>query len=94
MKLKGKVIKNGFRESGTSKAGNQWERASIVISTEGAYPKSVYITTSKNVEQFASLPIGGVYVFDIDIESREFNGRWYTSVSAWQWTEENPQTNF
>ena len=85
MEIKGKVIKNLGLQSGTSKAGKAWSKASIVIETEGQYPKKVVLDNMKNAEDFGRLTVGFVGVFHIEISSNEFNGRWYTSVNCWKW---------
>ena len=85
MEIKGRVVASLGVQSGTSKAGNAWSKATIVIETEGQYPKKVALDNMKNAGAFASIPIGAAGTFSIDIESREFNGRWFTSVNCYKW---------
>lgn len=30
-------------------------------------------------------PIGSMLTAHINIESREYNGKWYTNINAWKW---------
>ena len=69
--------------SGVSKAGNPWQKGELVVETEGEYPKKIALSNMKNAEEFARLPIGALVKFKIDIESREYNGKWYTNVNAY-----------
>lgn len=87
MEIKGTVIKVLPIESGVSKSTNkEWKRATIVVQYgEGQYPKNVAVSNMKNAEEFASLKEGEVVNLHIDVDSREFNGRWYTSVNCWKW---------
>ena len=85
MEIKGKIIQNLGIQSGTSKSGKAWAKASILIETEGQYPKKVVLDNMKNAEEFSKLAVGFVGVFHIEINSNEFNGRWYTSVNCWKW---------
>lgn len=87
MHLEAVVIRSLGVQSGTSKAGNPWEKASIVVETQGQYPKKIALSNMKRAQEFAALPIGSMYKFGIDIESREFNGRFYTDVSAYSWEQ-------
>lgn len=70
-------------QSGTSKAGNQWQKQDFILETGGQYPRKVCICLfGDNVAKFP-LQVGQSVTASVDIESREFNGRWYTDVRAW-----------
>ena len=70
-------------QSGTSKAGNQWQKQDFILETGGQYPRKVCICLfGDNVAKFP-LQVGQSVTASVDIESREFNGRWYTDIRAW-----------
>ena len=70
-------------QTGTSKAGNQWQKQDFILETGGQYPRKVCICLfGDNVEKFP-LQVGQSVTASVDIESREFNARWYTDVRAW-----------
>ena len=70
-------------QSGTSKAGNQWQKQDFILETQGQYPRKVCICLfGDNVEKFP-LVVGQSVTVSVDIESREFNARWYTDIRAW-----------
>lgn len=81
MNLKGKVIQVLSAETGAGKNG-EWKKQSIIIETEGQYPKKVCITLwGDKVETVAN---GAIVDVSLDLESREYNGRWYTEARAWK----------
>lgn len=86
MELEAKVIQIDPIQSGTSKAGKQWQSRDIIVETLSSYPKKVKLKFfgDKNVETAAALRNGQVYTFHIDIESREYNGRWYTEATCYR----------
>lgn len=92
MEIKGKVVANLGVQKGTSKAGKEWSKATVIIETEGQYPKKIALDNMKNADSFGVLAVGTVGTFHIEVESREFNGRWFTSVNCWKWeTAQQPQ---
>lgn len=88
--IKGKVVANLGVQRGTSKSGNDWQKATIVVEQPGQYPKRVALDNLKKAEEFAALAVGIEGSFHIEVESREYNGRWYTSVNCWKWETEQP----
>ena len=85
MEIKGKIIQTLPLQEGVSKSNKPWKKATIIIETDGQYPKKVALDNMKNAEEFGKLPVGSTGVFHIEVESREFNNRWYTSVNCWKW---------
>lgn len=75
-------------QRGTSKAGKEWAKATVILEVaNGQYSKKIAVENMRNAEAFASLTAGSEVTLDIDIESREFNGRWYTTITCWRWKE-------
>lgn len=94
MQVRGRIISQLPLQSGVSKAGNTWEKATVVIETLDQYPKTIAMSNMKRAQELASIPVGATAVFDIGIESREYNGRWYTEVTCWGWTAEGAQQGY
>jgi hypothetical protein len=70
-------------QTGTSKAGNPWKKQGYILETGGQYPRKVCFSLfGDKVDQFP-IQVGQDVTVSIDIESREFNGRWYTEINAW-----------
>lgn len=94
MEIKGTIVNVLPLESGVSKStGNPWSKATIVIETEGQYPKKVAMSNMKNAEEFTRLPIGARGTFKIDVESWEYNGRWFTNVNCFGYELEGQQVS-
>lgn len=87
MAIKGKIIYIGHTESGTSRAGKPWRKQLFVLDTEGQYPKKVaFYVMNDNIEKSA-IQMGQTVEVEIDIESREYQGKWYTNNgTAWKVT--------
>lgn len=88
MEIEGRLLYDLGIQQGTSKAGNPWKKREMVFETFGAYPKKVKFTIfgDQRVDGF-HLEIGKDYVFSVDVESREFNGRWYTDVNLFNYRD-------
>lgn len=84
MELIGKIVQVLPLQSGTSKAGNPWQKQEYILETLGTqYSRKVCFNLfGDNVNKFP-LQVGQEVTVSIDVESREFNGRWYTDVRAW-----------
>jgi len=72
-------------ESGTSKSGNEWTKRNIVVTTEGDYPQDIQIEFfGKSVQAIGNYNIGNPVKVSINLKGREYNGKYYTSVSGWK----------
>ncbi len=85
MEISGKIISVLPLQQGTSKAGNPWQSQSYVLETQEQYPRKVCfeIFGEERIKNNAC-QIDDLVTVSFDLESREFNGRWYTSVRAWK----------
>ena len=91
MEVIGKII-HVLPQSGTSQAGNQWKKQEYVLETEDAYPKKIcFDFFGDRVDQFP-LKINDRIKLSFDIESREYNGRWYTNIRGWKAEQVADQT--
>lgn len=83
LEITGTIIQMLPLQEGTSKSGNAWKKQDCVLETESQYPRKVCFNLfGDNVDKFP-VQVGQKVTVSIDIESREFNGRWYTDVRAW-----------
>ena len=62
----------------------EWEKQDIIVETDGQYPKKVCISFWGDKINEGQLQIGNILQIDFDIESREYNSKWYTDVKAWK----------
>ena len=84
MNLKGKLTHKLDVVTGQGNNG-EWKKQTIVITTNEQYPKDVAIDLWKdNVTKAESFNIDDTLDCEIDVSSREYNGKWYTNVKAWK----------
>lgn len=84
MEITGKIILALPEQSGVSKAGNEWKKREYVLETHETYPKKVHFDLFGTRADQYPLNVGDEIVLSFDINSREFNGRWFTSISGWK----------
>ena len=85
MEVEGKVIVVLPERTGTSRTGNPWKvREYVLETTNEAYPRKIaFDFFGDRADQFP-LAMGDNIKLSFDIESREYNGRWYTSIRGWK----------
>jgi hypothetical protein len=83
MELTAKLIQLLPLQTGTGKNG-QWKKQDIIVETDGAYPKKVCISIWGDKINESVLKTGAQLTISFDVESREYNGKWYTDVKAWK----------
>ena len=81
--ITGKIIAVLPTKSGTSARGTQWSSQTAVIETHEQYPKRVaFDVLGDKISEF-NLQVGEEVTVSFDINAREFNGKWFNSVNAW-----------
>lgn len=86
MEIQGKIIQILPLQSGVGKSsGKEWKKQDYILETlDGQFPRKICFNLwGDNIDK-AALQIGEEITAQIDLESREFNGRWYTDVKAWR----------
>ena len=83
LKITGTVKTILEEQSGESRNG-PWRKQEFILETEGEYPKQICIVQwGDNIDKFG-IREGEQVTAYIDIQSREYNSRWYTDVKAWR----------
>jgi hypothetical protein len=83
MELSGKLVQMLPLQTGQGKNG-EWRKQEIILETEGQYPKKVCIAIWGDKINTSQLVLGNRLTVSFDVESREYNGKWYTDVKAWK----------
>ena len=81
MNIRGKVVSCLPAQTGSGKNG-EWVKSTYIVETPGQYPKKVAVTIWGS-----TLPVlkeGQEVDCQIDVESKEFNGKWYTEVKCFK----------
>lgn len=90
MEIIGKVVQLGTLTEGNSPRG-PWKKQELIIETLEQYPKKICLTCwNERVNDANSFFVGQTIKAQIRIESREFNGKWYTDVTAFRLDLDQP----
>jgi hypothetical protein len=88
MDVKGKVIQVLPLQTGMGKKG-PWKKQEFIVETQSQYPKKVCLSVwGDKVDQFG-ITVGQSISASVELESREYNGRWYTEARAWKLDKSN-----
>ncbi len=85
MEIQGRIIHVLQLQQGVGQAsGKEWKRQDYVLETlDDRYPKKVAFNLWGDAIDRFMLREGDEVTVSFDLESREWNGRWYTEVRAY-----------
>jgi len=83
MDISGKIVQLLPLQTGQGKNGT-WKKQEFILETGDTYPKKVCIAVWGDKIDMGPVKPGSAVTVSFDVESREFNGRWYTDVKAWK----------
>lgn len=85
MEIVGKIIQVLPAQEGVGRNGNPWKVQPYVLETLDQYPRKVHFEVfGEDRIRMNPCAIDQLVTVSFDIESREFNGRWYTSIRAYR----------
>lgn len=83
--IKGKIVAKPAAVTGVGQRG-PWGKQTIVVEyLDGQYTKKIALDNTAKYEEFGKLQIGQEITAKFSVESREYNGKWYTNVSCFKW---------
>lgn len=86
MEISGKIIQVLPERGGVSqRSGNEWKVATYLLETMEQFPKkcAFEVFGADRIAQF-NIQVGQQLTVSLDIDAREYNGRWYNQVRAWK----------
>jgi hypothetical protein len=84
LEITGKLVKILQAQSGAGAKGN-WVKQEFVIETTEQYPKKLCISLwGDKVENLKKYSLNDEIKVSFNLESREYNERWYTDIRAWK----------
>src|ERR1043165_3644111 len=83
MDISGKIIQLLPVQTGQGKNGT-WKKQDFILETGDQYPKKVCIAVWGDKINMGNFKMGDMVEVSFDVESREYNGRWYTDVKGWE----------
>ena len=80
------ILKNITLPTEKEAKGKTYITCQAIITQEGQYPKDVAIELNKTelIEKFVNRKLNTEVSVEVNVESREYNGRWYTNIKAWR----------
>ncbi len=83
MEFEGKVLQMLPPQSGESARG-KWLRQDVIFELQQEFSRRVCARFFNKESELQKLHVGGLYTVSFNLESREYNGRWYTDVNVWR----------
>ena len=85
MEINGKLIQVTTPETKTGKNNKEYISCLVIIETSGDYPKKVAISLGKAelIDKVTKISSGSEVTFSINLESREYNGKYFHNINAW-----------
>ena len=84
MEFEGTVYRIMPVTKGTSARG-EWQRQDVVFEmNDGSFTRKICVTFFNKPDDVARRREGATYQVSVNIESREYNGRWSTDIRAWR----------
>ena len=69
----------------SKKDGSEIVKNVFIGTTQGQYPKKIAFTVmGEDKFNGMCIVVDGTYTVSFDVESREWNGKWFTEASAWK----------
>lgn len=90
MELFGKIITALPERSGTSARGTQWRSVTYVLETQEQYPKKLAFDVVNDRIEALNIQVGEVLTVQFDINAREYNGKYFNSINAWNVVRQQP----
>ncbi len=86
LEITGNLIQKLPMQSGVSAStGKNWQKQQFVIETVEQYPRKICaMLWGDKADLLNQFNIGDMVKVSFDVESREYQGRWYTDVKAWK----------
>jgi len=85
LELIGKLLQKLPAQSGQSAKG-AWSKQDFVLETQESYPRKICASVwgADKLNELASIAEGSLIKMSFNIESRQFNERWYTDIRVWR----------
>lgn len=85
LSVKGRIHQILKPETGVSKAGKEWSKQEFIIETEEQFPRKVCFTLfGDKTSLLNGFSAGEEVDVAFNIESREYNGKWFHNINAWK----------
>jgi hypothetical protein len=95
MEVTGKLIKKLELETGTSKAGKEWKKQTVVIDTGGEFNNIIAVSAfGDKVSKMNKLQEGMTVAILCNVYSREYKGKYYHNIDGYHFTNQSENPDF
>jgi hypothetical protein len=89
MQITGTLVQKLEKIKGNTVKG-EWQKQEFIISVGDKYPKQVCLSAwGERCDELENIQIGDTVTAELEISSREYNGKWYTEARAWKFLNIN-----
>ena len=82
--IEGKLVQVLAVQEGVSTRG-AWKKQDFILETADQYPKKICISCwNEKADEIQKFQSNDQLKVSINIESREYNSKWYTDIKAWR----------
>jgi hypothetical protein len=94
MEVTGKLVKKLEIESGTSKAGKEWQKQTVVVDTGNEFNNLVAVSAFGNekIAQLNKLAEGMRVGILCNVYSREYKGKYYHNIDGYHFVNKSETT--
>tara|TARA_R110002020_G_scaffold9069_4_gene36281 strand:- start:3367 stop:3699 length:333 start_codon:yes stop_codon:yes gene_type:complete len=91
MDVKGRLVKKLPLESGTSKAGKEWKKQTVIVETAEEFNNTVAVSAfgDDKIKQLDKLEEGMVVSILCNVYSREYNGKYYHNIDGYWFSNQS-----
>jgi len=94
MEVTGTVLRKLELETGTSKAGKEWQKQSIVIDTGNDFNNEICVSAfGDKLKQMNKLEVGMEVSVLCNVYSREYNGRYFHNIDGYFFTNQSNKSS-
>tara|TARA_R110000751_G_scaffold65819_5_gene134531 strand:+ start:2207 stop:2536 length:330 start_codon:yes stop_codon:yes gene_type:complete len=94
MEVTGKIVEFLDIESGTSKAGKEWQKQSVVIDTGEDFNNIIAVSAfGDKVQKMNMLKKGMTVAILCNVYSREYKGKYYHNIDGYHFTNQSENTD-
>tara|TARA_R110002020_G_scaffold128003_1_gene286997 strand:+ start:1227 stop:1547 length:321 start_codon:yes stop_codon:yes gene_type:complete len=90
MEVRGKISKFLPLESGTSKAGKEWQKQTVVIDTGDEFNNLTAVSAfGDKVQKMNKLEVGMTVAILCNVYSREYKGKYYHNIDGYSFAQQS-----
>ena len=93
MDVRGTVVKIVPAESGTSKAGKEWNKQVIVVDTGAEYNPEIAVQAfgDEKIKDLNKLSVGDEVMIKCNVSSREYNGKYFHNIDGYWFSKKTAE---